>query len=164
MDEVSEDGADQRPPAEDLEAGNGWIAKYLPYQLYKVTNLLNQRLHKRLKLTGVNLSQWRIMSVLRSYGRLTLSQIIEHTLMEQPTVSRVVAQLERDGIVTRHTCDEDSRVVQVQLTTQGANTFNEIVPTAFRHQKIAFETLPADELKSLQQTLRKIERNITQVI
>lgn len=148
--------------ADDLETGNGWIDEYIPYRLYKVTSLLNMRLHKRLRATGVNLSQWRILSVLRAYGRLNLSQIIEHTLMEQPTVSRVVVQLEADDMVSRHSSVEDSRIVEVVITNKGAETFNEIIPTAFRHQRIAFENLNPGELETLDAVLRKIERNITQ--
>ena len=153
MDEVTK-------PTDDLETGNQWIDDYLLYRLYKVTSLLNMRLNKRLKSTGVNLSQWRVLSVLRAHGRLTLSQIIEHTLMEQPTVSRVVVQLEKDDMVSRHSSIEDSRIVQVLLTDKGAQTFDEIVPTAFRHQKMAFESLSGAELKALGKTLAAIERNI----
>lgn len=159
----SEDSQVSEPiSTDDLEAGNRWIDDYIPYQLYKVTSQLNIRLHKRLRATGVNLSQWRILSVLRAYGRLNLSQIIEHTLMEQPTVSRVVVQLESDGLVTRHGSAADSRIVEVVITRKGAETFNEIIPTAFRHQRIAFDSLQPAELEMLSAILRKIEKNISQ--
>lgn len=162
MQETENTAASQALSVDDLENGNGWIDEYIPYQLYKVTSLLNVRLHKRLRATGVNLSQWRILSVLRAYGRLNLSQIIEHTLMEQPTVSRVVVQLESDELVSRHNNAEDSRIVEVVITKKGAETFNEIIPTAFRHQRIAFDSLEPTELEMLSEILRKIERNITQ--
>ncbi|PEQ13079.1 hypothetical protein B2G71_09675 [Novosphingobium sp. PC22D] len=162
MPSKSDTRSDPEGSEDDLETGNHWIDDYIPYKLYKVTSLLNMRLHKRLKANGVNLSQWRILSVLRAYGRLTLSQIIDYTLMEQPTVSRVVVQLEQEGIVTRHSNAEDSRIVEVVITRKGADTFNDIVPTAIRHQRIAFETLPCEELETFGKVLRRIERNIAE--
>ena len=47
-----------------FDKGDGWMDDYLPYQLYRVTNRLNVRLQGRLKAIGINLSQWRVLSVL----------------------------------------------------------------------------------------------------
>ncbi len=46
-------------------------------------------------------SQWRVISVLKAYGALSIGEIVEATLMEQPTISRVVARLEKTDLVAR---------------------------------------------------------------
>jgi len=146
--------------SDELEAGDKWLDDFLPYQLFRVTSLMNLRIQGRLRTIGVNLSQWRVMSVLRSHGRMSLSRIVERTMMEQPTVSRVVAQLEQDGLADRRISTEDSRIVEVALTAKGAATFNDIVPSAFRHQRAALEGFDKDELKALRALLVRIEKNI----
>lgn len=133
---------------------------YLPYQLYRVTNRLNVRLQGRLKAIGINLSQWRVLSVLRSYGTLSISRIVDYTLMEQPTVSRVVVQLEHDDMVSRRASTEDSRMTDVTLTAKGAEAFDSIRESAYRHEKMALEGLDESALKALRETLQNIERNI----
>ena len=133
---------------------------YLPYQLYRVTNRLNVRLQGRLKAIGINLSQWRVLSVLRSYGTLSISGIVDYTLMEQPTVSRVVVQLEQDGMVSRRVSAEDSRMNDITLTAKGAEAFDTIRQSAFRHEKLALEGLDETTLRALRETLQRIERNI----
>lgn len=133
---------------------------YLPYQLYRVTNRLNVRLQGRLKAIGINLSQWRVLSVLRSYGTLTISGIVEYTLMEQPTVSRVVVQLEQDNMVSRSVSAEDSRMSDITLTAKGAEAFDTIRESAYRHEKMALEGLDESVLRTLHETLRRIEGNI----
>ena len=143
-----------------LEAGDNWLETYLPYQLYRVSCLMNARLQGKLRKSGVNLSQWRVLSVLRSHGRLSLTRIVEHTLMEQPTVSRVVSQLELDGMTDRRISSEDSRIFEVGLTPKGAATFNAIVPAAFRHERTALEGLGEDRLAALRLMLQHIEQNI----
>lgn len=143
-----------------FEQGDRWMDGYLPYQLYRVTNRLNVRLQGRLKAIGINLSQWRVLSVLRSYGTLSISGIVDYTLMEQPTVSRVVVQLERDAMVSRRVSAEDSRMSDITLTAKGAEAFDAIRQSAYRHEKLALEGLDEELLLSLRETLQRIERNI----
>lgn len=140
--------------------GNAWLDDFVPYQLYRVTNKLNARLLKRLKTMRINSSQWRVLSVLRAYGPLSIGRIVETTLMEQPTTSRVVAQLERVGHVKRRLHDHDSRVVEISITPSGVEAFEGIVPAALKHQSLAFQNIGAKETAQLVETLRKIEKNI----
>lgn len=140
--------------------GDGWLQHYIPYLLYRATNKLNSRLLTRLRQMKINPSQWRVLSVLKAYGTLSVSEIVEYTLMEQPTVSRVVAQLEQEGRVIRAASTADSRVTRVSLTDAGIEAFNAIIPAALRHQELALQQLTPEEIKTLTEILSKIERNI----
>lgn len=142
------------------DSGDQWLQGFIPYLLYRVTNRLNALLLGRLRALKVNPSRWRVLSVLKAHGRLSISEIVEQTLMEQPTVSRVISQLEREGRVERHPSKEDSRVTHVVLTDQGIEAFDAIAPTATRHQEIALHGLTKKELDSLVKILKKIDRNI----
>lgn len=140
--------------------GDLWLQNYIPYLLYRATNKLNSRLLTRLRQMKINPSQWRVLSVLKAYGTLSVSEIVEHTLMEQPTVSRVVAQLEQEGRVIRSASAADSRVTRVTLTDAGIEAFEAIIPAALRHQELALQQLTPEEIKTLTEILSKIESNI----
>lgn len=142
------------------EAGDRWLDQFLPYRLYRVTNRLNAKLLRKLKAIGIGPSQWRVLSVLTSCGTMSISRITEESLMEQPTVSRVVQQMEQDGYVVRRASTEDTRVTDVALTEKGRAAFNEILPTARRHQQIALEGLSRTEVANLRLMLKRIEANI----
>lgn len=142
------------------QSGNQWLQGFIPYLLYRVTNRLNSRLQNRLRTMKINPSRWRVLSVLKAYGTLSVTEIVDYTLMEQPTVSRVVVQLEEEGRVTRKQCPDDSRVTQVTLTPAGEEDFAAIIPAANRHQQQALQGLSDEEIDALVATLRKIERNI----
>jgi DNA-binding MarR family transcriptional regulator len=144
-----------------VEAGDGWLDDFMPYQLYRVVNRLNNRLQNRLKSIDISPSQWRVLSVLRSHGTLTIGKIVEHTLMEQPTVSRVIDQLEKDALARRRTSTEDSRMIEVVLTAQGVEAFEKIFPAAQRHERIAMEGFTAKEIETLREFLVRLENNIT---
>jgi DNA-binding MarR family transcriptional regulator len=140
--------------------GDKWLRSFVPYLLYRASNQLNQRIRNRLRKSGVNLARWRVLAVLRAYGRLNLGQIVELTVMQQPSVSRIVTQLEREGLAKRSVSKKDSRVVYVALTAAGVRAFNEIYPTAQRHQEHALSGFTKKEINTLTGFLRRIQDNI----
>src|SRR4029077_12233530 len=89
--------------------GDQWLDSFFPYRLYRASKKLQLRLQTRLRAMRMSSSQWRVISVLKAYGALSIGEIVEATLMEQPTISRVVARLEKNGLVTRRPSTRDSR-------------------------------------------------------
>jgi DNA-binding MarR family transcriptional regulator len=146
------------------EEGDAWLDSYLPYQIYRVSSLMNGRLQGQLRAMGVNLSQWRVLSVLQAHGRCNLSRIVDLTLMEQPTVSRVVANLQEEGMIDRRVSAGDTRVMEVALTAKGVAVFQDILPTAVRRQRAALEGLSKTDLAVVRTTLARIEANIARDI
>jgi len=143
-------------------SGNGdkWLLGYVPYLLYRITNQLNRKLRNRLRKADINISRWRVLAVLRAYGQLTLGQIVDVTVMEQPSVSRIVAQLENEGLVRRKLGKKDSRFVLVNLTSAGEKAFHSIYPTAQMHQEKALRGFSPKEVDKLIDFLRRIQANI----
>jgi len=140
--------------------GNHWLESYVPYLFYTITGQHNRNLRKRLKRSGMNIARWRVLAVLKDHGRLNISQIVERTIIEQPTVSRIVDQLEREGLAFRETCDKDSRYVQVMLSRAGETVFNEIYPEALQHQAHALDGFTRQETSALIGFLERIQKNI----
>lgn len=144
----------------DRNGGDNWLDGFVPYQLYRITNNLTQRLRARLREQPVSISHWRVLSGLRARGTLTINEIAELTAMEQPTVSRVVTRLVEDGLVSRRASSRDSRFMEITLTEQGHGAFDEIYPIAQQHQDAALQGLSAAEIDTLQTLLLRIQKNI----
>jgi len=140
--------------------GDDWLLNFIPYRLNRVAHKLNTRLMSRLRARRINPSKWRVLSVVKAHGHLSINGIVDAALMEQPTASRVVAKLEREGRVTRRSAERDSRVMEISLTPKGFEAFNEIVPAALSHQQIALRNVSAKEIRALVSILEKIESNI----
>jgi len=140
--------------------GNHWLESYVPYLFYTITGQHNRNLRKRLKQSGINIARWRVLAVLKDHGRMNIGQIVERTIIEQPTVSRIVDQLEREGLASRETCDKDSRFVQVSLSKTGEQAFKEIYPSAIKHQEHALRGFSSRETRTLIDFLERIQNNI----
>jgi len=141
--------------------GNRWLESYVPYLFYTITGQHNRNLRKRLKETGINIARWRVLAVLKDHGRMNISQIVERTIIEQPTVSRIVDQLENEGLAARETRDDDSRFVEVKLTEAGDQIFRKIFPEALKHQDQALKGFTEQETKKLVGFLERIQHNIS---
>lgn len=140
--------------------GDKWLQSFVPYLVYRITNQLTRRIRGRLRKSGINITRWRVLAVLRAYGKLSLGQVVELTVMEQPSVSRVVTQLEREGLVTREISTDDSRFVYVALTQAGDKAFQNVYPTAQKHQELALRGFSSKEITTLKSFLQRIQANI----
>jgi DNA-binding MarR family transcriptional regulator len=71
--------------------------------------------------TGVAISQTglRALSLVEDSPRLTGTDLAAALDVSQPTASRVLQQLESDGLVTRHASDTDGRVSHYVTTVKG---------------------------------------------
>lgn len=140
--------------------GDKWLQHFVPYLMYRITNKLNLRLRSQLRKADINITRWRVLAVLRAYGELNLGRIVELTVMEQPSVSRVVSQLDREGLIRRKVSKRDSRFVYISLTAAGERAFKSIYPTAEQHQTRALTGFSKKEISTLTGFLRRIQHNI----
>ncbi|RSS33843.1 MarR family winged helix-turn-helix transcriptional regulator [Streptomyces sp. WAC08241] len=57
-----------------------------------------------------------------------VQELADRVHLSQSALSRLVARLEKDGLVTRGMCPEDRRGVQVRLTEKGLDRHTEVKP------------------------------------
>lgn len=80
---------------------------------------------------GIGLSEFEVLDRLvdADSGRSRMHDLAQDIHLSQSALSRAVARLEKDGLVTRSACDDDRRSVYVCLTGKGATTHREALPT-----------------------------------
>ena len=69
--------------------------------------------------SGLSLSQLGLLDAVVARGPLTVGEVAAHAGVSGPTATRMLKQLERDGVVTRRRSAEDERRVVVALTAEG---------------------------------------------
>ena len=103
------------------------------------------RLARRLRQeadTGLSPSQLSALAVIASHGPLTLGALAEHERVAPPTITKVVAKLESDGLVTRKPDPDDRRVSRVAISPPRAPRLLE----ESRRRKTAWLTARLDDL------------------
>jgi MarR family transcriptional regulator, organic hydroperoxide resistance regulator len=129
----------------------------LPYLMNRLVGRLNQNLGERLRRRGHSFQDWRILAVLAAHDGITLSQLAEATVIPQPTVSRLVARLERRGFLRRRPGARDSRFIHAWITPRGRAAYRKMLPLAVDEYRGAIAGFGRAETEWLRRaTLRMI--------
>jgi DNA-binding MarR family transcriptional regulator len=94
----------------------------------KVSCALEKALHDE---HGIGLSEFEILDRLvdANCGKYRMTDLAQDIYLSQSALSRAVARLEHDGLVTRSMCSDDRRAIFVCLTGDGAMRHRDARPT-----------------------------------
>jgi len=151
-------GVTEQLPRE-LVAGTP-LEDYLPYQIFRIVNRLTLNLKNDLRPAKMTLSRWRALSVLNASDGCSMGELADFMVIEQPALSRIVDQMERDQLVTRKLASADNRIVQVFLTAAGRRMFKEIRPLELRHYAQLIKGFDKADLQNLESSLHRLWENI----
>ncbi|HVW35628.1 MAG TPA: MarR family transcriptional regulator [Acidimicrobiia bacterium] len=102
------------------------------------------RLARRLRqesAAGLSPSQQSALAVIANHGPLTLGALAEHERVAPPSITKVVKNLECQGLVSRTLDPADRRVCRVAISEQGTALLEES-----RRRKTAWLTARITEL------------------
>ncbi len=135
----------------------------LPYLLNRVTARINAAWMTRLREHGLTVARWQVLSVLSRYDGSRVGTIADLAGTEQPATSRVVDQLERDGIVERRAGIDDSRSVEVWLTPAGRKLFTQLVPMASEFVTELTRNFSRDDVNTINANLERLLSDIKEL-
>jgi len=144
------------------------LQSFLPYRMYRLAAQMAQagnKLSELLANTGVAIGEreWRIISVLGSYGGLTNSHVAEALRTDAATVTRGVKVLKELGFIATRNSKKDRRKVLIYLTQEGADFHDLITPKRIETGELIESCFSAEEKEQLQHLLNKLDRHLTQL-
>ncbi|GIP32500.1 MarR family winged helix-turn-helix transcriptional regulator [Paenibacillus sp. J2TS4] len=94
--------------------------------LSKIYKTVMDRAVQDMKQYGLSPSEFMILEVLYTKGRIPLQQIGEKILVTSGSVTYNIDKLAKKGLLRRIPCDEDRRVIYAELTKEGREWFSGI--------------------------------------
>jgi DNA-binding MarR family transcriptional regulator len=91
----------------------------------------------------------------------TQKRLIEIINVDAGSVTRQLAQLERDGLVMRADAPHDKRLTEVSLTKQGRTLVKSTLTKRRAFLERMLQGVSADEVAVFLKTLEQIDRNLT---
>jgi DNA-binding MarR family transcriptional regulator len=128
----------------------------LPYMLSRVSARANQLWVRQLRHHGLTIGRWQVLSVLSQFDGSRVGTIADLSGGEQPAISRVIDQMERDGLVKRRPSLQDSRAVEVWITAQGRKVLTALMPHAEAFVARMVRTLDDAEVRQLTGVLERL--------
>jgi DNA-binding MarR family transcriptional regulator len=97
------------------------------FSLRKAARAVTHLYDKTLEPSGLRVTQFTLLVALSLSEQLTLSQVAERLVMDRTTLTRNLAPLERDGLVTSER-GSDQRERYVHLTPAGRRALEQALP------------------------------------
>ena len=119
---------------------------------------LLRRVRKEDERTGISPARLSALSVLVFGGPMRLTDLARAEQVKPPTMTRIVAGLEADGLVRRRGVSGDARAISLEPTARGIKVMQEGRRRRVQRLAAALENLPAHEQEALARAAALVER------
>jgi len=127
----------------------------------RTTDLLQNRLGRFFREYGLTPSQYNVLRILRGEGKpLPSLEIGSRMIQLVPAMTGLIDRLEKQGLVNRRRCEEDRRVVYVEITPAAKKLLKRMDDPLLEMHKQLTGSLTLTELKELTRLMEKIRADI----
>jgi DNA-binding MarR family transcriptional regulator len=138
----------------------GPLEHYLPYLLNRAGARIAAAFNAEMRQIGASLQIWRVLAALREQDGRRMGDLSKTTSIEVSTLTRLVDNMEKDGLVMRRREAGDARAVSLHVTPVGRRLTQRIVPIAERYEAVALKGFTASEIAVLKKALRRLYDNM----
>jgi DNA-binding MarR family transcriptional regulator len=132
----------------------------ISYVMGRLDLALRRNLSEGLASVGVTLPQYTALSVLRSRGALSNAQLARRVLITPQSTIKVIAALEKKGLITRVPDPDHGRILRTLLTPNGQDVLDACDRVAGQVEAKMLEELSPEERKVLHSGLKTCVRNL----
>lgn len=138
----------------------GPLDSYLPYLLNRAGARIAAAFGEEMRPLGATLQIWRVLAALREKDGRRMGDLSQTTSIEVSTLTRLVDNMEKSGLVERRRDGADARVVALHVTAAGRRLTRRILPIAVRYERVALKGFSAQEAGLLKAALRRLYENM----
>ncbi len=150
-----------QPPGHDLTLD---LDRYVPAFITFIANKLsNSATAFYQRNFGVNVTEWRIMSLLAIEPGIPASRICSVIGFDKGPVSRTLAAMKKRGLIAIRSDPVDGRSHSISLTAKGRATHDKVIVAALERERRLLSCLDRQEQETLIRLLRTIHDNLDAV-
>jgi DNA-binding MarR family transcriptional regulator len=130
--------------------------------ILRTSDQLQIHLSRLLREHNLTSSQYNVLRILRGEGKpLPILEIASRTITVVPGITGLIDRLEQAGLVKRVRCEDDRRVIYVQLNDKGQEALAALDEPLLALHKRLLDHLSQSELKELSRLLEKVREPLT---
>jgi len=140
--------------AEQTESAS-FVDDYLLYLLARASHQASRQFHAVVRSKGLRVPEWRALATLAD-GPRTIGALADITLIQQPTLTKIIDRMVANGLVRRQRGHHDKRTVAVEVTDEGRAAVTDLLAAARHHEKAVLSGYSPEEALQLKQALRTL--------
>lgn len=128
----------------------------------RVSLLLNRFLAQQFKSVGINLTreQWSVLAILWKNDGCSQQFIADSTSRDKPSVTRLIDNLVKDGLVIRKSDANDKRLNLIFLTAKGKEIEKKVIAVVDDTINKATNGLQEDQIVIIRDAFQTVHDNI----
>lgn len=128
----------------------------LPIMLLRAREAMMKRIRPYLMKHDLSEQQWRVLRVLEEVGPLEPTELGERCVVLTPSLTRILALLEKRDMIRREKHPTDKRKQIIYLTKTGQDLIAEIAPEARKIYEELEEAFGKPQMNNLLNKLAKL--------
>jgi homoprotocatechuate degradation regulator HpaR len=130
-----------------------FVHRNLPRLLLQAREAVMQHTRPGLRAEGLSDQQWRVLRVLGEHAAeaagVETGRIASEAFILGPSLTGVLTRMERDGLIERQRCPQDTRRTVVRATPEGLRRVETLSQTIEAHYRWLEAELGQDQLAQL---------------
>lgn len=128
----------------------------LPRLLLQAREALMAHNRPRLREHGLSDQQWRVLRVLGEHGTVETGRVAREAFILGPSLTGVLARMERDGLIRRERDPADQRRTVIEATAKGRRVVDKLSRTVEAHYEWMGKSLGKQKLEQLYRLLDEL--------
>lgn len=131
------------------------------YAIDKAIRSYRQFAQKRIKEAGfsITIDQWLVIKVVIEHPSIAQKDIGELVFKDNASVTRIIANLERDGYLKITPNKDDKRRSDLKVTQKGKSIVNNVQKVVYQNRSVALHSIDENEMKITQRVMETIAKN-----
>lgn len=128
----------------------------LAYMIASLNRQLEAELEDRLRPGGVPIEQYRILEVLDASEPAAMGEIAQQSLIEAPTLTKIIDKMVAEGLVYRAPDPNDRRRVLILTAPAGKTLFKRLRGVSTAQEQRIVDLLEGEKAAALRTLLKEL--------
>src|SRR5688572_299355 len=137
-------------------APTAFAHRNLPRLLLQARESVMAHTRPSLREHGLSDQQWRVLRVLGEHGTVETGRVAREAYILGPSLTGVLARMERDGLIQRERDPSDQRRTVIEATARGRKLVEKLSHTVEAHYRWLERTLGKQKLAQLYELLDQL--------
>lgn len=107
---------------------------------------------------GLTEQQWRVLKVLNENYELSAQDIATESCILSPSLSRILARLDSDGLILRKSDSADQRALNIKLSAKGKRFYKKLSPLVVQQYEKLGKSMGQKALVNLVSVLQEFNQ------
>jgi len=150
---MTQPAAIEKTSARAARRKGAFVDDYLSYLLARASHAVYKEFNGEVRAAGLTSLEWRVLATLSDGDGLTIGELAQEVIAQQPTLTKLLLRMESAGLLKRRASADDGRKTLVHESRRGREVIGPLLAASKRHEAILLASFKPDDVQALKKIL-----------